>query len=81
MHAHATPPKKQQHRQIPQRQRLGLEDALEPRDVDEGELDEERDGDGEEEHLVGCAGEEGDVETAVLESGGEVEKDEGGEGL
>jgi len=54
---------------------------LEEGKVDEGELNEERDGDCEEQHFVDIALEERHVETSVLKSGGEVEEDEGCEGL
>lgn len=49
--------------------------------VDEGKLNEEGDGDCEEQHFVDIALEERHVETSVLKSGGEIEKDEGCESL
>lgn len=81
MQAHATRRQREEYAEVPQRERLGLEHRLEERDVDEGQLGEERDGHGEEEELVGAPGEEGDVEAAVLKRRGEVEEDEGGERL
>jgi len=53
--------------QVAQGERLGVEDGLEEGEVDEGELGDEGDRNGEEEHLVGCAGDERDVETTSLE--------------
>lgn len=58
-----------------------MEDGLEEGEVDEGELGDEGDGDGEEEHFVRCTADEGDVETTSLECRDEIEEDEGGEGL
>lgn len=78
---HAAPAEEQEDRQVANREGLRLEDGLEEGNVDEGELDEERDRDGEEEHLIRGPGEEGDVEAAVLQGGGEVEEHERGERL
>lgn len=58
-----------------------MEDGLEEGNIDEGELDEERGRDGEEEHFVDVALEEGYVESSVLECGSEIEEDERCEGL
>lgn len=81
MQAHTARSEGEQDGEVAERQRLRLEDGLEGREVDEEELDHERDGDGRKEHPVDVAAEEGDVEASVLKGRGEVEEDEGGEGL
>lgn len=60
---------------------MSLKDGLKERKVDEGELNEERDGDCEEKHFVDVALEEGNVETSILKSRGKIEEDEGCESL
>lgn len=78
---HAAPSEQEQDRQVSQREGLRLKDRLEERDIDEGELNEERDRDGEEEHLVRVAGEERDVQPSVLQRGCQIKEDKGSEGL
>lgn len=72
----ATRSQRQYHAQIPQRQRFRLEDRLEEGNVDERKLDGEGDRDGEEEHLVDGSGEEGYVQSSILERGDQIQHDE-----
>lgn len=78
---HAGASQEEQDRQVPERKSLGLEDGLEEGDIDKGELDEERDRDGEQEHLVRRAREERHVQPTVLQRRRQVEENERGEGL
>ena len=81
MNAHTATAEDEEDCQVPHRQRLRLEHRLQERDVDQGELNDERGGDGEEKHLVDVSLEEGHVQAAVLKCGSEIEEDERREGL
>lgn len=68
----------QQHHQIPQRQRLRLEDRLHRREVDQHQLHQERYRHRREEHPVLR---ESAVESTVLQRRCEIQENETGEGL
>lgn len=68
----------EQHQEVAEVERGGLEDALHEWHVDERELREERDRDGRDEHLVLR---EPAAKPPILQRGDQVEEDEAREGL